>query len=621
MKFTPTPPHLHRLAEEIAKDNDPPQFDALASLSPEEIRKALHDLRVSQIELEMQNEELRRAQAELHASQSRYFALYDLAPVGYLSLSKSGLILEANLTASNLLGIARNALAAQPFTRFILKEDQDIFYHHSQQLFARPPPQPGHNDPPLTCELRMAKENGPAFWAHLDSTTENDGDATSLIILSDITERKQAEQLLLETNLQLRNATDRATALAAQADMANIAKSDFLANMSHEIRTPMNGVLGMTWLLLNSDLNPEQRRFTEVAHQSGESLLSLINDILDFSKIEARKLDLESLDFNLKNLMDNISATLAPQARAKNLEFNCTIDPSVPLWLKGDPSRLRQILTNLVSNALKFTLTGEVTIQIILAEPLSPDQPALLHFTVADTGIGIPADKIDLIFDKFTQANTSITRNFGGSGLGLAISKQLAELMGGQIGVTSPSNSPLANEQRPGSEFWFTARLGTVPSASQAYTHSSLSPHPSREIQNRFAHCKARILLAEDNRINQMVALHILEKLGLHADAVTSGADAISALETHRYDLVLMDLQMQHMDGFETTRRIRAAERVSSSARIPIIALTAHALQGTREKCLESGMDDYLPKPVSPQSFSEMMEKWLPTSCSTSGIP
>jgi PAS domain S-box-containing protein len=612
MSTPPPTSHLHRLAEEIAQENEPQGSDHLISLSPRETRKALHDLRVYQLELEMQNEALRRTQTELQSSKSRYFALFDLAPVGYLSLSNSGLILEANLTASNLLGTPRGQLVAQPFNQFILAEDQHIFYHHSHQLFDGPKSKTAQVAAPLTCELRMSKHDGSTFWAQLASTPDGIDDSTCLIILSDITERKHAEQLLLETNLQLRNATDRAQALAAQADMANIAKSDFLANMSHEIRTPMNGVLGMTWLLLNSDLNDEQRRFAEVAHQSGESLLGLINDILDFSKIEAKKLDLESLDFNLSNLLMNITATLAPQAHAKDLEFRCTLAPTVPVWLKGDPSRLRQILTNLIGNALKFTPSGAITIETTLAEPLLPDQPALIRFSVTDTGIGIPPDKLDLIFDKFSQANSSTTRNYGGSGLGLAISKQLAELMGGQIGVISPSPSHPANELSPGSEFWFTARLAIIPEHDNAFLNSSAKQSVTRKIHNQFANYHAQILLAEDNRINQMVALHILKKLGLPAVAVLSGEEAIAALQTAHYDLVLMDLQMQNMDGFETTRRIRAAEKTGQLAHTPIIALTAHAMQGTREKCLAAGMDDYLPKPVSPQAFSEMMRKWLP---------
>ena len=727
----PAPTLRQRAIAAIAEGAAQPESHE--ALWPKAAQQALHELRVHQVELELQNEELRRSQLALDAARARYFELYNLAPAGYVTIGKPGLILEANLVVGTLLGIARNRLVGQPISRFILREDQDLFYLKRKHAF--------ESGEPRAFELRMVKHDGTPVWVHLATAVAHDaeGAAELRITLSDITKLKldqqNLEQLLAEKEALLENEqashqqihrlslaleqiaesvvitnltggieyvneafarhsgysrkeligrnprilesgkTPRETYVALwaalrrgqtwqgefcnrrkdgseytesavispvrqvngqithyvgaktditlrkrseeelrqakeAAEAANVAKSRFLASMSHEIRTPMNGILGMAQLLQMPNISEAERQdYARTILGSGQELLALLNDILDLSKIEAGKVELESVALEPGRVIGETQGLFAEIARDKGLRIETDCSGAARHYL-GDAHRLRQMLTNLVSNAVKFTARGCVRIEA--REVVRDAGAVVLEFSVTDTGIGIVREEQSLLFQPFSQGDASITRNYGGTGLGLSIVRTLARLMGGEAGFES--------EAGHGSRFWFRIRAGLV--AADEHSREA-APPPGAAPSTGAAPAKfsGRVLVVEDNPVNQKVIELLLQKFGLSTALAGDGQQAIDALmRGEEADLILMDVHMPRMDGHAATARIRDWER-NTGRRHPIVALTADAFWEDRRRCLAAGMDDVMTKPIVLGVLKEVLGKWLPAAAGAVAAP
>lgn len=655
--------------------------------------------------------ERKAAMDRVTESENQFREAFENSRIGNSLVDLGGSFIKVNDALCQMLGYSELELKSMTIREVTHPEDRKLEEIYQEETLS------GKRSF-YRLQKRYQTREGRTIWANLNVVIARWADGTP---------RHFVEQV--EDITEAVNQREELADLARQADEANRAKSNFLANMSHEIRTPMNGVIGMTSLLLDSEgLSKEQKRQAEIIRSSGQALLGILNDILDFSKVEAGKLELEIVDFDLRDLLDDLSSLVEEQVKQKRLKFRCHVEEDTPNLLRGDSTRLRQIALNLLSNAVKFTNAGSVSIAV---KPLEIDETSVtLKISVKDTGIGIQKEAKEQLFNKFMQADSSTTRVYGGTGLGLAICKNLVEMMGGEIAVKSQPGK--------GSEFWFTAKLqlakdgavvevaklldgrsallvtnsesllrdlegrlkswsvetgncmrvstavrllreryesglktdyvlfdrregdealslignavamihekhrpsiivlgGDTGESSSEFTLKRISRTPRQSelfdalLENddtagvgdhnfsalaidRVSQRTGRVLVVEDNVINQVVVLGMLEKFGLSADSVSNGREALEALRNFRYDLVLMDIQMPEIDGLEACRRIRSGEAGAGVSNLPIVGLTAHAQKSDRENCIASGMTDYLSKPVSPRALFEKLDRYLP---------
>ena len=686
---------LRKRALEILHSNP----RSLATLPADDIDHLAQELSIYQIELEMQNEELRMAQTELVRSRQEYSDLYDFAPVGYLTLSDKGVIRRANLTATTMLGQERTYLLGQPFSIFILPDETDQYYLYYREILDTREPQ--------ECELRMKRHDGCVFWAHLRCcpVTDNDGPVTEIrSVMTDITGRRNAQKQIEDlakfpsenpnpvlriaangnllfannaagafvtewncqvgrkvpdnwqhivtdalrrgterhveiehhektfsfvimpvtdagyANLYGRDITDRKQAekqreqlfetleeknneleiAKKKAESANAAKGQFLANMSHEIRTPMTVILGISELLAQQDMAKEQLADIQLIHNTARALSSIVNSILDYSKIEAGKLTVTIADCSPKKILADIDSMMRPLTVEKKLQFEMNYGENLPVTLQTDHERVEQCLINLVNNAIKYTTRGHIHVNASIEDQ---NEKSFIRFDVEDTGIGIPQDKQEHIFERFSQIENGNTRQYGGTGLGLSIARQLAQILGGDLTFTS--------EEGKGSTFSLIIPAGpgvlSQPSLSAETTVRETTPMTKDGGQ-----FSGKVLIAEDDAGCQILSRRMLERLGLDVTIANNGQEAIETAQKDPFDLILMDIRMPIKNGFEATEALH-----QKGVNTPIVALTAHAMEGYRESCIEAGLDDYLTKPIEHERLLEVLDKYLRVSTNT----
>jgi two-component system CheB/CheR fusion protein len=686
------PDLLRRKAEEISRKNESCSPESLTGAPIEETSRIVHELRVHQIELEMQNEELRRIHQELAEEHERYLDLFDFAPVGYCTLTEHGQITATNLTATTMLDVTRDNLIGRQITGFICDDDQQAFARETKELFATGAAQ--------SCELRLKKTDSAQFWACLKLVLKQHGDTPVChVVISDINDRKQAEIALTESELHFRNlancgqaliwtagedarcdyfnepwldftgrtleqelgngwlegvhaddldrcidtymtAFDRHEPFSMEyrlrhvsgefrwlvdqgtprfnsqdafvgyighclditprkhmeeellstknaAESANKAKSAFLANMSHEIRTPLNGLLGMMQLLETTETSDEQQMYIEMAIRSGGRLTRLLSDILDLSRIEAGRMPLSEEPFTLSETFSAITDSFGPVSIQKRLPIRIDVAPDVPEEVFGDEVRVRQVLFNLVGNAMKFCAQGEVRVEVSTLLPLPPDTVRVL-FCVTDTGAGMSDTTLETLGDPFTQASEGFTRDHQGAGLGLSICKRLVAAMGGTLAFESTLGTGT------------TAYL-MLPFRRRAY--SRLPDQPNLDS----AAPSLRILLVEDDETSRLAETQLLKKMGHTVQTAGNGIEALESMRNSTFDCVLMDVQMEVMDGLEATKNIRSDVSKFFDPKIPIVAMTAYAMRGDRERFIMAGMDDYISKPFDRNKLAHVL--------------
>lgn len=527
-------------------------------------QKTITDERISHAAQELASIEVERSKNFLD------HIINNLPAMIFIKEAKDLKYIRINKAIEEFMGCTEVDFLGKNDYDFFSKEQADVYFSKDRAVMAST----GKIE---IREVQIENSKGMrSLRSKIMALTGPDGNQYLLGISEDVTDQKTLEEKLLNAH--------------EEAISASKMKSEFVATLSHEIRTPLNGVIGMTSLLLDTELSTEQRDYGEIIRSSASTLLTLVNDILDLSKAEAGKIDLDIINFDLGQVVVDIERTLGLSAKNKGLKLLKSIEMDLPPYLKGDPTRLRQVLSNLVNNAIKFTSHGSVTIEIHKEKQTS--NQILLRIEVTDTGIGIPEISLGRMFQAFSQADASTTRKFGGTGLGLSISKHLVTMMGGEIGVKSIAGM--------GSTFWFTL---PVEIGSSQLAEASALEEVSVKVQS-----KLRILVAEDNSVNQLIAIKMLEKLGHTAVAVANGKEALDALSIAPYDLVFMDCQMPEMDGYEATKLIRNSKNLKCND-IPIIAMTANAMAGDREKCIEAGMNDYVSKPMKVKDLSMAIER------------